>query len=192
MSRCQVAGNVFPVGSSQGAASALQRSSCHTEVICRLKHRDFTAFPSTLLKTAPDFHFTGTCSLVWSWRSQTTGLSYKRWNEMCTIWQACLVTCWAVFHEDKFVPAFVIRSGHLQFDVQAWHENNKANKTMTSLGSAMGVTRGHRWLDEVALCCRKSVHTSFLHLLEVRGGIMLNQHMKLKEFEVLPKSRRWL
>lgn len=55
MSRChcQVAGNVFPVGSSQGAASALQRPSCHIEVICCLQHRGSSAFPPTLLKKPP-------------------------------------------------------------------------------------------------------------------------------------------
>lgn len=104
MSRChcQVAGNIFPVGSSQGAASALQWPSRHIEVICSLQHRGFSAFPSTLLKP-PDFNFTGTCSLICSWWRSQIRRSYRNWEQTTDLWfkssKHCLC-CRTTLHDE--------------------------------------------------------------------------------------------
>lgn len=146
MSRChcQVAGNIFSVGSPQGAASALQRPSCHIEVICSLQHRDFSAFP--FWKSSPDFHFTGHLFSMQSWRrTQITRLSYKHRDFHVTL---------VIWEKEKRrrvdgVSQRQICAGVCHLTCR--HDMKMIKQTASLRWAAVpyGSYRGHRWLEEV-------------------------------------------
>ena len=61
----------------------------------------------------------------------------------------------------------------------------KQPRVYVKLGPAMGATGGHRWLDGVELCRRKSARTLCSALQEVKGGIRAVQNVILRHLRLL-------